>query len=132
MVLDRRHFLQLPTASLFMTARSRTARGARQATVTESLHAVHARGKNYTWEWSQSEDLFRLLDTRGRMVTTGPMQPAVIVSSPTSRLKHCSPGRFGSKSMSGNRLAVTYDGINGTGTITVAWRFDEDGLWFEP
>lgn len=37
------------------------------------------------------------------------------------RFARCSPGRCLSRSLEGNRLAVTYEGVNGTAKITVTW-----------
>lgn len=132
MVLDRRHFLQLSTTPLFVAALSRRASAAVSVNITENGNGIRVQGKTYSWEYSPRNDLFRLLDMQGRIVTTGPLQPAVIASSPANPRGHCSQGRFHSKSVNGNRLAVMYDGVNETGKITIAWRFDEEGLWFEP
>jgi hypothetical protein len=132
MLLDRRRFLQLSATPFVVAGLSRRARGAQAASITENANGVRVQGKTYSWEYSPHSDLFRLFDTRGRIVTTGSLQPAIVVSSPSDQHGACSPGRFNSKSVAGNRLAVTYDGVNQGGKTIVTWRFDEEGFWFEP
>lgn len=131
MILDRRHLLQLSTASV-LCAGLRSNASQFPARITEDGNTIRAQGRGYQWEWSQESDRFRLLDGKGRTMATGSLQPAVIVSGPGERGPRCSPGKLSSKTVTGNRVAISYEGVNGTAKVTIAWRFDEDALWYEP
>ncbi len=74
MVLDRRHFLQLSTTPLFVAAVNRRASAARSANITENGNGIRVQGKTYSWEYSPQNDVFRLLDTQARIVTTGSLR----------------------------------------------------------
>lgn len=93
---------------------------------------IRVKTNTYEWEWSQSNDLFRLTDARKRLVTTGPLQPAVVVIPQGGVGHQCSAGKFSSKSVTSNKLSVTYTGVNKHATVTVTWRFDALNLWTEP
>jgi hypothetical protein len=131
-MLDRRQFLQLSAASMLAAEQTLNVAAVYPAKITSSDKTVRAEGKNYTWEWSQENDRFRLLDRKGRRIVSGSLQPAVIVRAPGDRAPRCSQGRFSSKSVSGNRVIISYEGVNKSASVTVAWRFDEDALWYEP
>src|ERR1019366_6845360 len=55
---------------------------------------VRVRTNTYEWEWSQGTDLFRLTDARKRLITTGPLQPAVVVVPQGGAGHKCSAGKF--------------------------------------
>lgn len=102
------------------------------APLEESGGVVRARGAHYTWEWSPSTDEFHLLDGRGRTVTFGPLQPLVMVQAVGTKQLRCSAGQVAGKKFSAGRLEVTYQGVNGGGTLRVVWRFDDGGCWQDP
>ena len=94
--------------------------------------SVRVDAARYAFEWSQKDDRFRLLDSKGRRIVSGLGQPAIIRRAPGGGAAGCSPGKFSSKSVSGNRLILIYEGVNQQAKVTVSWRFDDDNLWFEP
>ena len=133
MQIDRRQFFHISAASLLSSsAPASAARPTAPARIVEQGEVVRAEGATYIFEWSQKDDRFRLLDKTGRTMVAGSLQPAVLCSAPGAAARRSSPGRFSSRAVNGNRLAVTYEGANQTAKVTVAWRFDDDALWFEP
>ena len=119
--IHRREFLSLTAAPLI----------ARATPLEESGGVIRARGANYTWEWSPSTDEFRLLDSHGRLVTSGPLQPLVLVRA-TGGPARCAAGKLSRKTVASDRLEVTYQGVNGATTLTVVWRFDDRACWQDP
>jgi hypothetical protein len=120
--IHRREFLSLTAAPLVALA----------APLEESGGVVRARGANYTWEWSPVTDEFRLLDSRGRLVTSGPLQPLVLVRATAGGPARCAAGKLSRKTIALDRLEVIYQGVNGAGTLTVVWRFDDGACWQDP
>ena len=131
MQIDRRHFLQISTASLLF-ANGMEAAGLARAAVSETGGKVRAEGKNYTWEWSQNDDQWRLLDRKGRVITSGPLQPAVLVQPGDTKDRRCVSGKLATKFLDGNQLAVVYENVNGSAKLSVTLRFDEDMFWVKP
>src|ERR1017187_2834984 len=83
--LNRREFIQASTASLLMNSVTGSVSSGNLAEVKETAKGVQVKGKNYTWEWLQTDDQFRLLDRQGLLMTSGILQPAVIVQPGTDR-----------------------------------------------
>jgi len=114
--VTRRDFVQLPQAAALaaQTAPStfRTSKAA------------------YAFDWSRDTDRFRLLDSRGLVVTTGLLQPVVIVHR--SGQRHAAAGKVAGVRSGADFLAVTYEAVNGGSALRLELRFDEDGLWIEP
>jgi len=128
---DRRQFLQTSAASCFLGTLRLGALGLPE--IRESGQSLTFEGKNYRWEWSAANDRFRILDLHGREVASGPVQPAVLVRQlGQSADRRSTPGKLASHEVQGNRAVWTYIGVNGSGKLSVAWRFDENGLWMEP
>jgi len=87
----------------------------------------------YSWEYTQADDTFRLYDKRNRLMVSGTLQPLVVVApagEPNAR--HCSPGRPAGYRVEGERVILDYDGVNGAARLSSAWRFDDQGIWTEP
>ncbi len=132
MKLDRRRFLQFSAASLLAGDVLLNSSGAEAAEISTVGNTIRVEARKYSWEWSSDTDIFRLRDKQGRMVTEGVLQPAVLVKGSGDRAPWCSAGKFASKQTAANRLAVTYESVNHGASVQVAWRFEDDNLWFEP
>jgi len=102
------------------------------AVIGDTGNTIVVKAKKYSWRWSQNTDVFCLEDKQGRLITEGSLQPAVLVKDSGDGVQRRSAGRFLSKSVKGNRPTVTYEGVNEESKVMIAWRFDDDGLWFEP
>src|ERR1039458_3754286 len=90
-------------------------------------------GSNYTWEYFQDKDTFKLRDSRNRLIVSGKMQPAVVVApAGEPALRQCTPGKAAAPRSENGRVTVDYEGVNGGGRLSVTWRFDEYGIWTEP
>jgi hypothetical protein len=88
---------------------------------------------NYSWSYAQASDSFSLRDARKRLIVSGRVQPAVIVapaSDPSRRV--CIPSRASEFRIDGQKVTVTYAGVNGAARLAIVWRFDEHGIWTEP
>ena len=79
----------------------------------------------YCWEWSPATDRFLLRDSRGLLVLTANLQPAVILESAPA-----SPGAVVRASMAGDHVTVEYGNVNGGDRLTVEISFDDAGVWF--
>jgi hypothetical protein len=131
MLFDRREFIRLSAASLLFANDSQEALSEAAVAISQDDGSVRVKATNYSWEWSQDSDIFRLSDGRGRLITTGPLQPAVVVSDGGVTASRSTSGRFSSKSLNGSSLSITYAGVNGHATLASVWRFEASNLWLE-
>ena len=132
MLFDRRQFVKLSAASLLFANDRPEALSEAAVAISQDDGTVHIKATNYSWEWSKENDLFRLFDKRGRLITTGPLQPAIVVSDSGVIGSRCTSGRFSSNSLNGTSLSINYAGVNGHATLTSVWRFEAANFWLEP
>lgn len=131
--LGRREFLQLSTASLLLDGLGAAAPSIGSANINNAANSVRVDGKNYSWEWSQKDDRFRLLDKQGRVMTSGVLQPAVLVQAGDSRqARKCISGRPAGHEAAAGSLTFAYEGVNRTARLSMRLRFDDYGFWMEP
>ncbi|HEV2498678.1 MAG TPA: TIM-barrel domain-containing protein [Terriglobia bacterium] len=132
--IDRRQFLQVTAASYLLgSLGSRAAAEPNPPKISETEDLVKVEQPNYTWEWSRQNDRFRLLDQQGHVITSGPLQPAVVVQPVRqSKAWKSAAGTLKSHKARNNRIVWTYHNVNGSGKLTVAWRFEQHHLWIEP
>ena len=92
--LSRRRFIQTSAASLLLESVNSSASPADAVQSDVGAQPVRVEKKNYTWEWSPKDDRFRLLDKQGRVMTSGILQPAVIVQPGTNKqARKCTSGK---------------------------------------
>ena len=131
--LNRRKFIQVSAASLLLTRLNLNATPGPPAHISESGKTLRAEGANYIWEWSQETDRFRILDQEGHVLALSPLQPVVVVQPVGQKgARRSVAGHLASHEVEGNRIIWTYEGVNNSAKLTVAWRFDEHGPWMEP
>ncbi len=130
---NRRRFLQYGAASCFALSAELKATPASPASVTKRGSIVQAQGHEYTWAWNQETDQFRLLDRWGLEITSGKLQPAVIVQSVNKgSARRAVAGKPAKAEVQGNSVHIRYEGVNGSGSLILTWRFEDDGFWLEP
>lgn len=130
---DRRTFVQLSTGALLSAASSKLLGSGQAPTIIDLDGQITVKGTNYSWEYSQASDTFRLRDRRNRVIVSGKMQPAVVVAPadrPTERL--WTAGKASGHHVEPGRVVFAYEGVNGAARLKWAWRFDEQGIWAEP
>ena len=133
--LNRREFIQASAASFLLSSVKVSAASAsgNPARVDETAKGVQVKGKNYTWEWSAADDGFRLLDKHGLVMTSGILQPAVIVQPGTNKqARKCTSGTPAAHTSKDGSLTVNYAGVNGNGKLSVTWRFEDEAFWLDP
>jgi hypothetical protein len=131
--MNRRKFMQLTVSSYVLSQVGISAGPGRPARVSKTGTTLRAEGANYAWEWSQETDRFRLLDSEGRVVTSGILQPAVIVQPGSDKqARKCTSGKDASAETGDGAVTVTYADVNGHGKVSVTWRFEEGAFWLEP
>jgi hypothetical protein len=131
--IDRRYFLKVSAASLLSAKGAPLfGAGAQQVKAEETSGTVRMEGALYVFEWSVGDDRFRLLDKKGRLITSGVMQPAITVATDSGGTPRCISGKAVSHEVKDGKLTVNYDGVNGGARLTVIWRFDEAGFWLDP
>ncbi len=131
--LNRRTFIHLSTGAVFAAASSKVFGDLKAPSISSQDGAVRVQGPNYTWEYLQADDTFRLSDSRKRLVVSGRLQPTVVVApvqDPSQR--HCIPGKVSGHRIEQDRVSIEYEKVNGEAHITVTWRFDEHGIWLIP
>ena len=129
--VNRREFIQTTATSLLVTGISQSF--GKAATIGKSAGTVQVKEKNYSWEWSAADDRFRLLDRQGKVMTSGLLQPAVMVQpGEDKRARKCTPGKVAGHSASDGGLTINYQGVNGNSKLTVTWRLEDEALWLEP
>ena len=130
---NRREFIQASLAACFLETLKLEAAPASRAEITHKGGTVQARGKDYTWEWSQEKDEFRLLDQRGLLIAGGQLQPAVLVQPEgKGHARRCTSGMPVGFYLHDDIVSVQYEGVNGSAQLAVNWRFDDEGMWLEP
>ncbi len=131
--LNRRKFIQASAATLLLEGVPTTAVAGDQGEVAGSAPSVRVERKSYAWEWSPKDDRFRLLDKQGRVMTSGVLQPAVIVQPGRNKqARKCVSGKVVGHSAKEGSVAVNYAGVNGNGKLSVTWRFEDNALWLDP
>jgi hypothetical protein len=132
-VFNRRKFMQISLASFFPNKLHTDGASGAPARISEAGKTVRAEGANYLWEWSQETDRFRILDLQGLVLASGPLQPVVLVQAVGQKgAETCAAGRLSGHEVQGNRVSWTYEGVNKSAKLSVAWRFNEYGPWVEP
>jgi hypothetical protein len=131
--LNRREFIQASTASLLLDSVKVPASPGGPGKINDTAKSVRVEEKNYTWEWSPKDDRFRLLDKQGRVMTSGILQPAVIVQpGGNKQARKCVSGKPAGHTTKEGSVTVSYAGVNGNGRLSVTWRFEDKALWLEP
>ena len=131
--LNRRTFVQLSSGAALGAASSRVFGLADAPSLSIQPGVARVTGPNYSWEYAQKDDAFKLRDAKNRLIVSGKMQPAVVVApaeNPAAR--QCTPGKPSAPRSEKGRVTVDYEGVNGAARLSVTWRFDEHGIWTEP
>jgi hypothetical protein len=131
--LNRRTFVQLSSGAVLGAASSRIFGLTDVPSISSHSGVVRVTGSNYTWEYSQNDDTFKLRDSRRRLIVSGRMQPAVVVApAGEPSLRQCTLGKPAAPRSEKGHVTVDYEGVNGGGRLSLTWRFDEHGIWTEP
>jgi hypothetical protein len=132
-ILNRREFIQASVASYLLRASKLESAPAAKAKIVVAGGTVQAKGKDYTWEWSQEKDQFRLLDSNGLVIARGKLQPAVVVQpGGQNGARRCTPGRPRGCDLRDNAVSIRYEGVNGSAKLSMTWRFENQCMWLEP
>ena len=130
---NRRTFVKLSCGAVLGAASSRVFGLTDAPSISSLPGAIRVTGSNYTWEYSQNNDTFKLRDSKSRLIVSGRMQPAVVVApAGEPALRQCTLGKASAPRSEKDRVTVDYEGVNGSGRLSVTWRFDEHGIWTEP
>jgi hypothetical protein len=133
MTYDRRAFLQISTSAMLAAASNRFSSAESAPAFSGTNESVLVKGAGYSWEYTQTDDTFRLRDARSRLMVSGKLQPLVVVApADEPNKRQCQPGKAMGHRMEPGRVIFDYEGVNGTGRLSSAWRFDEHGIWTEP
>jgi len=91
---------------------------------------IRVKGTNYAWEYKQADDYFQLFDSKDRLIVGGKVQPSVVVApSATPSARICTVGKPSAPRIDGNRISFSYEGVNGASRLSIAWRFELEGVW---
>jgi len=129
----RRTFVQLSTGAVLSAASQKLFGSGKAASIQDLDGSASVKTPMYSWEYTQASDTFRLRDSRNRLIVSGRLQPAVVVAAvdrPAARLS--TPGRTAGHRVEPGRVVFNYEGVNGGARRSIAWRFDEQGMWTEP
>jgi hypothetical protein len=124
---NRRQFLIATVASSLCSALQLEAQTL-TTKIVDAGKSLKFSGNNYSWEWNAQGDHFRLLDQQGGELLNAPMQPVIVVQQNGTR--KALAGELLDHRLEQNRAIWTYAGD--AGKTTVAWRFDDNGIWIEP
>ena len=101
--------------------------------ILNSAGMLRVSGQNYSWEYSLSDDTFRLSDSRKHLIVSGKVQPSVIVSpSDEPSVRQYSKGKLAQHRVEEDRITLDYNEVNGSARLSITWHFDERGIWNEP
>jgi hypothetical protein len=131
--LNRREFIQASTASMLLKSVKLSAASGSPAKISETAEGIEVTGKNYIWQWFQADDRLRILDNQRMLTTKGLCQPAVIVQPGANKqARKCTPGKPAAHAIKGDKVTLTYSGVNGNANVSVTWRLEDQGFWMEP
>ncbi len=132
-LFDRRQFLQSSVGAILAAQAAPAQEGSDTAQIKDEGALVRVKGSNYTWEWLKKEDRFRLLDSKGRLITSARLQPAVVVS-PAGKTapRTCTLGSLAAHHVEPGKVRFEYKAVNGAARLSIEWRFGEDAIWTEP
>ncbi len=132
-MLNRRTFVQLSTGAVLARA-AKSLPGAVAAPAISHVEGfIRVKGENYSWEYAEADDTFRLRDSSNRLIVSGNLQPAVVVApAGNPSLRQCKAGKAGKPHIEPGRVTFTYDGVNGGAQLTISWRFDTLRIWTDP
>jgi hypothetical protein len=118
---------------LLTTASGKLVAQGAQPSIANEAGRIRVIGAAYSWEYKQADDYFQLFDTKNRLVVGGKLQPSVVVApSGTPDARVCTPGKAIAPHVDGSQISFQYEGVNGTGRLSIVWRFDEQGIWTDP
>lgn len=129
-MLNRRTFVQLSTGAVLARAAKSLPGAVAAPAISRAEGFIRVKGENYSWEYAEADDTFRLRDSSNRLIVSGNLQPAVVVApagDPSLRL--CKAGKAGKPRVEPGRVTFTYDGVNGGAQLTTSWRFDTLHIW---
>ncbi len=131
--LNRRTFVHLSTGAILTAASNKLFGNTVTPSISSQDGSVRVTGQNYIWEYSQSDDVFNLRDSKSRLIVSGKVQPVVVVapSHDPSQRKNIL-GRPTGHHATPNGVTFEYEGVNGAARLSVPWRFDEHGIWIDP
>jgi len=131
--LNRRAFVQLGTGALLTSTSAKLAAQSMAPSFTSDGGKVRVKATTYAWEYRQADYSFQLFDSKNRLIASGKLQPSVVVApSATPEARVCTPGKAAAPRTDGNKISFVYEGVNGSSRLSIAWRFDEEGIWTEP
>jgi hypothetical protein len=131
--LNRRTFVHLSAGTLLTAASSKLFGHPVAPAIARDGGDVRVQGSNYLWEYSEGNDTFRLRDSQKRLIVSGTLQPAVIVSAAENPLQRkCTAGKPTIHQADRDHVTIRYEKVNGGATVTVSWRFDEHSIWVDP
>ncbi len=129
---DRRQFIRASAASCLVAPFWLNA-DSRVPNIVELGKSLKFETENYSWRWSAEDDHFSVLNQQGIVIVSAPLQPVVVVQRAGKGAKWLAmPGKFDKYEVQGARVIWTYVNVNGSGKLSVAWHFDQHGLWIEP
>ncbi len=129
--MNRRTFFQLSSAALWAASSDKGFADAPAPAISSQGGSVRVTGANYSWEYTQVDDTFSLRDRKKRLIVSGTVPPAVVVTRESTR-KVCVPGRSTGHHVDRDRVTFTYEGVNGSARLSVTWRFAAAGIFIEP
>jgi hypothetical protein len=124
---NRREFFYL-TASPLLAARAGTSASVK---VTDAGDAIRVEAAKYVFEWTRASDALKLSDSRGRVITNGKLQPAVLVQALGGTTRRATSGKLAEARVNGTRLDVRYEGVNGWSRVALALVFEDEAFWME-
>jgi hypothetical protein len=129
----RREFLQASFAASLLRVISAGSATNSPAKISEAGNTILVKGNEYTWEWSQEKDEFRLLDRWGLEIVQGRLQPAVVVQLGEPKgVRRAIAGKPVSREVHDSSGTIRYQGVNRGGQLSLTWRVEDDGFWLEP
>lgn len=85
----------------------------------------------YVWDWTPSDDGFRLSDRSGRLIASARLQPVIVVQPAGASQRLARQGRVVAVHTEPDRLRVSYGGINDVGGLELEVRFAPEAIWLE-
>jgi len=131
MQVDRRDFLRISAQAsvLLGTPISAATTG---VTLSAQQGVVTAKAKTYTWQWSAEDDQWSLHDKHGRIMTSGPLQPVVLLQPVGEKQRHCLAAKPARNQIEGNRLTVVYESPDRSAILTLSLVFADESLQMSP
>ena len=120
--LTRREFAQLSTAAALSAGYGEAQPAGQTPVASKHAGGLEVKGGTYSWQYTEADDIFHLFDSERRLMVSGRVQPAIVVTRANAP-STSTPGHLKNSRLEPGNVTLEYEGVNGHSNLTLTWRF---------